>query len=513
MNSPSETLRVLADIADRAREDASGREPEIDSIFVGNAARGSGTGATLATLNPSREVPVARFSRAGSDDVHEAAESARGALEEKWSRFSPQKRGELLFALAERLEENENLLATLETLDVGKPLSQSKGDVGGAAATLRYNAGAADKMEGASVPLGFEYLDFTELEPLGATAHITPWNFPLGMAARSIAPALAAGCTAVLKPAEQSPLTSLAFAALAAEAGFPPGALNVVTGLGDEAGAELVNHPMIGGITFTGSVATGRRVGAAAGRNLKPAVLELGGNNPLIVFSDADLDRALDSAVEGAFDNSGQVCSSVSRLLVENSVKDEFLKKLADRSRALKVGDGFGDVDLGPLVSAEQLSKVTGQIAQAAEFGARALAGGARPEGLQKGYFIEPTIFDNVDSKCRLACEETFGPVVAAFGFSGEDEALEIANSLPYGLAAGIHTSDIDRALRLARGVEAGTVWINGWFIGGVQAPTGGVKDSGYGRERGIAGIQNYLRIKNIGVRIAERDPYARHAA
>ena len=332
------------------------------------------------------------------------------------------------------------------------------------------------------------------------------------MAARSVAPAIAAGCTAVLKPAEQSPLTSFAFAALSAEAGFPPGVLNVLTGLGDEAGAELVKHPMIDGVTFTGSVATGRKVGSSAGRNLKPAVLELGGKNPLIVFADADLDRALDAAVEGAFDNSGQVCSSVSRLLVENRVKDEFLEMLVDRSRALKVGDGFGNVDLGPLVSAEQLEKVIGHIDQAAEFGARALLGGGRPAGLPKGYFIEPTIFDNVDANCRLAREETFGPVVSAFGFSHESEALEIANSLPYGLAAGIHTSDIDRALRLARRIEAGTVWINGWFIGGVQAPTGGVKDSGFGRERGIAGIRNYLSIKNIGVHIAEQSSTERQS-
>ena len=507
MNSLSDTARALADIARRARDGASGRTPEIASIFIDNSALRARSGATLITLNPSREVPVARFSRAGPDDAHAAAESARCALSGKWRRTAPQQRGELLFRLADKLEENADLLATLETLDVGKPLSQSRGDVAGAAATLRYNAGAADKMEGASVPLGLEYLDFTEHEPLGATAHITPWNFPLGMAARSVAPALAAGCTAVLKPAEQSPLTSLAFAFLAAEAGFPPGVLNVVTGLGDEAGAELVNHPMIDGVTFTGSVETGRRVGASAGRNLKPVVLELGGKNPLIVFGDADMGRALDAALEGAFDNSGQVCSSVSRLLIANSVKDEFLERLVDSSRALKVGDGFEDVDLGPLVSAEQLNKVAGHIEQAVEFGARPLMGGGRPAGLSKGYFIEPTVFDNVDVCCRLASEETFGPVLSAFGFSEEGEALATANSLPYGLAAGIHTSDIDRALRLARGLEAGTIWINGWFIGGVQAPTGGVKDSGYGRERGLAGIRNYLRIKNIGVRIAERHP------
>ena len=504
MSAAAETLSVLKDIAERGKAGASGRAPEIASIFIDSEARHALSGATLVSTNPSREIPAANFSRGGPEDVHAAAVSARRALGGEWGGTAPQRRGELLYALADKLEESSELLATLETLDVGKPLSQSRGDVAGAAATLRYNAGAADKMEGSSVPLGAEYLDFTEHEPLGATAHITPWNFPLGMAARSLGPALAAGCTAVLKPAEQSPLTSLAFAALASEAGFPPGVLNVVTGLGDEAGAALVGHPMIDGVTFTGSVATGRIVGASAGRNLKPVVLELGGKNPLIVFADADMDRALDAAVEGAFDNSGQVCSSVSRLLLENGVKDEFLRRLVERSRELSVGDGFEDPDLGPLVSPEQLEKVDGHIAQALESGARALLGGGRPAGVSKGYFIEPTVFDNVDVNCRLAREETFGPVVSAFGFSGEAEALAIANSLPYGLAAGIHTSDIDRALRLARRIEAGTVWINGWFIGGVQAPTGGVKDSGYGRERGIAGIRNYIRIKNIGVHIAD---------
>ena len=484
---------------------ASGNGPmQIESIFVDNEIRPAKSGRKFDSIDPSTRRTVARLSRGDAEDVDRAVQSARKALNGPWRTTTPQERGEMLHALASALEANAETFSILETVDVGKPLSSSRGDVAGAIATLRYNAGAADKLEGTTVPLGQGFVDFTEMEPLGVTAHIVPWNFPLGMAARSVAPALATGCTVVLKPAEQTPLTTLALASLFAENGFPPGVVNVVTGYGEEAGAALAGHPDIDGLTFTGSVETGRSVGAAAGRALKPVVLELGGKNPMIVFEDADLDRAVNAAVEGAFDNCGQVCSSVSRLLLNENIKDEFLDRFVAKAGGLRTAAGLQDADLGPLVSREQHEKVFEHIESAVSEGATLLIGGGRPEGLENGYFVEPTVFDNVRHDSKIACIETFGPVVSTFGFDGEEQAVKAANALPYGLAAGIFTSDIDRAMRLAKLIEAGTVWINGWFIGGVQAPTGGVKDSGFGRERGMAGIGNYVRIKNIGLQVFE---------
>ncbi len=481
--------------------------PEIGSIHVAGEARPAASGESFESVDPSTDRVLARVSRGAAADVDAAARTARGALDGAWGETTAQRRGELLMRFADVLEAHADVLARLETLDAGKPLASAAGDVAGAAATLRYNAGAADKLEGATIPLGPDVLDFTELEPLGVTGHITPWNYPLGMAMRSLAPALAAGCTAVLKPAEQTPLTTLALAEIAALAGIPPGVVNVVTGFGPEAGAALVEHPLVAGVTFTGSVETGRLVGAAAGRALKPAVLELGGKNPMIVFEDADLDRAVAAAVEGGFDNCGQVCSSSSRLIVHGAIRAAFLERLVARVRRIRPAPGLDNGDIGPLVSAEQHAKVMGHMESALAGGAVALTGGGRPEGLDRGYFVAPTVFDRVDPLAPIAREETFGPVVTVFDFTDEDEAVELANGLPYGLAAGLQTRDIDRALRLARRLRAGTVWINGWFIGGVQAPTGGVKDSGFGRERGLPGIRNYVSIKTVAVHIARRAP------
>ncbi|WP_421726194.1 aldehyde dehydrogenase family protein [Bauldia sp.] len=494
VQSPPPILDRLAELG------TGGPPPSIDSIWIDGTARPADGGQTLVVEDPSTESVLANVSRGGAADVDAAAKSARAALDGSWATITPQARGNLLLALAQLIDDNADRLARLETLDVGKPLSQARSDMAGAAATLRYNAGAADKLEGISVPLGPDFVDFTELEPLGVTAHIMPWNYPLGMAMRSLAPALAAGCTAILKPAEQTPLTTLVLAELAVQAGIPAGVVNVVTGLGEEAGAALTEHPSVAGVTFTGSVETGRRVGAAAGGALKPAVLELGGKNPMIVFDDADLERAVESAIDGAFDNCGQVCSSVSRLLLHARIRAPFLERFVERASARRVAAGLDDADLGPLVSAAQHDKVIGHIESAIRDGARLCLGGGRPAGMDKGHFIAPTVFDEVNPSSPIAREETFGPVVTAFGFSDEAEALALANGLPYGLVAGIHTADIDRALRFARGLAAGSVWINGWFIGGVQAPTGGIKDSGFGRERGLAGIHNYLSIKNIGV-------------
>ncbi len=482
------------------RSDLKGDIP--NRHFIDGAWRASVSGQTFDTVDPSTEEILGAVSRGDGRDIDIAVLAADRARKEIWRKVSPAERGRLLFRIADMLEQEAERFALLETLDVGKPVKESLGDVRGVCATLRYNAGAADKMEGATIPLGFGEIDFTMMEPLGVTAHIIPWNYPLGMLARSLAPALAAGCTAVVKPAEQSPLTALAFAELCQRAGLPDGVVNVVAGFGEDAGAALVAHPLVRGVTFTGSVETGRKVYAGAAPGLKPVVLELGGKNPMIVFDDADLERAAFDAVDGAFGNSGQVCSSSSRFVLHRSIKDEFLERLAEGAARLSVGAGLDNCDLGPVVSSEQHAKVLAYLDAGKREGASLRLGGGRPSSLSRGYFVEPTIFADVSPQSVLAREEIFGPVAVATTFETQEEALSAANSLGYGLVAGVYSRDISRALTFARDIEAGSVWVNGWFIGGVQAPTGGIKESGVGRERGLPGIRNYLSIKNVGIRL-----------
>ena len=471
-------------------------------LFIEGIWQPADSGQTFPTIDPSSEDILDEVARADAIDADRAVQAAHKALHGPWQGFAPAERGDLLYRLAERIAAERDELAQLETRDVGKPLKVSLGDIDGVVATLRYNAGAADKMEGDTIPLAHTFIDFTLLEPIGVTAHIVPWNFPLGMAIRSLAPALAAGCTTVLKPAEQSPLSALRLAELSQDVGFPAGVINILTGFGEEAGAALVNHPRVNGITFTGSVETGRKVAVAAAAGFKSTVLELGGKNPMLVFENADLNRAVEHMLEGAFENSGQVCSSVSRLVLHRRIKQEFIELLHERTRRLTIGPGLQDPDLGPLVSQEQYDKVMRHISHALESGAQLCFGGGRPAHLERGYFVEPTLLDDVDQNLPIAREETFGPVLIVSEFETEAQALDIANQLDYGLVAGVYTQDIDRALRLTRQLDCGSVWINGWFIGGVQAPTGGVKNSGIGRERGLAGVRNYLRIKNVGIRL-----------
>jgi aldehyde dehydrogenase (NAD+) len=459
------------------------------------------SGQTFSTIDPSTELSIGSVARGNAADIDRAAVAANLAMP-LWRGTAPAERGRMLLALAERIAADKEQLARLETIDVGKPMRESRGDVDGVVATLIYNAGAADKMEGATIPLSESFVDFTWLEPVGVTAHIIPWNFPLGMAIRSLAPALAAGCTAVVKPAEQSPLSALRLGELVKEAGIPDGVVNIVTGFGPEAGAALVNHPLVRSISFTGSVATGRQIMRMAAEAPKPVVLELGGKNPLIVFADADLERLVEDIAEGAFGNSGQVCSACSRILAETPIAAELCDRIAQRAAHISVGAGLDDCDIGPLVSRQQRDKVLHYIEEAKHDGARLVLGGGRPQHLPKGFFVEPTLFADVDPNWRIAREEVFGPVLSVTSFDSEINAAALANALGFGLVAGIYTRDISRALRLARQLEAGSVWINGWFIGGQQAPTGGIKNSGIGRERGLPGIRNYLQIKNVGIRL-----------
>jgi len=462
-------------------------------LFVDGAFRPAASGARLAVLDPASEEPLAEVDAAGPADVARAVEAAARALRGPWAALAPAERGARLFALAAAIERVAEDLARLEARNTGKPLAEARDDVAGVVATFRYNAGAADKLEGATIPLGPEVLDLTLLEPLGVTAHILPWNFPLGMLARSLAPALAAGCTAVVKPAEETPLTALAFAELLAEAGIPPGVVNVVPGTGEVAGEALCRHPLVAGITFTGSVATGRRVMALAAERAVPVVLELGGKNPLLVFADADLDRLLAEIIPAAFENAGQVCSAAARLLIQAPLFEELAARLVERVAGL---------ELGPLISAGQRARVLAMLAEARAGGARILCGGGPPADRARGFFLAPTLVRDVPPGCRLAREELFAPVLLLEPFTDEAEALARANATGFGLVAGLFTRDLSRALRLARALEAGSVWINGWYLGGQQAPTGGVKDSGFGRERGLPGLLNYVRIKNLAIRL-----------
>lgn len=460
------------------------------------------SGAYFDSLDPSTEEVIARVARGDAHDVDQAVGAARQAFEGGWGDNQPKLRARLLFDLARAIEAHTDELAELETLDSGKPLPRARNEMLSTARYFEFYAGAADKFYGETIPLGADYVDFTLREPLGVTAHIVPWNFPLNMIGRSVAPALAMGNTAVVKPAEQTPLTALRLAELIAETGFPPGVYNVVTGFGEEAGAPLSRHSNIDSITFTGSVEVGREIMKAAAEHIKPVVLELGGKSPNIVFADSDLDLAVVETAKGIYANTGQVCSAGSRLVVDATIKDQFVEELAAQAKAIRVGPGLDSSDMGPLVSQEQFDRVSAYIKIGQQEGAQLVFGGARPSELPRGYFMPPTIFDAVTPSMRVAQEEIFGPVLSVLSFRDEDEALAIANQVKYGLVAGIFTRDINRALRLAKQLKAGQIYVNEYFAGGEETPFGGYKQSGFGREKGLAALYNYTQIKNVAIRL-----------
>lgn len=473
-----------------------------DKLLIGGNWVSAVSGETFETVNPATEAVICSVPRGAAADVDAAVTAAHMALQGPWAEITPFERGRILMRLADLVDANQDALAELERLDVGKPVSEALGDMRGVANCFRYNAGAADKLEGATIPLGRDFVDFTSMEPVGVTAHIVPWNYPLGMAARSVAPALAAGCTVVLKPAEQSPLTALAFGQLCIDAGLPPGVVNIVTGFGAEAGEALVRDPKVRGVTFTGSVATGRRVYMAAAEGIKSVVLELGGKNPMIVFDDADVDRATTDALDASFGNTGQVCSSASVYLLHSAIREAFVSNLTAKVTKLTVGPPKTDPVIGPLASKAQYDKVMGYIEAGKRDGARLVFGGGRPDGLNTGFYVAPTLFDDVDPTLSIATDEIFGPVAVIHTFETAEQAVALANRLDTGLVAGVYSRNISRALSITRKLDFGTVWVNGWFIGGLQAPTGGEKHSGIGRERGLPGIRNYLITKNIGIRL-----------
>ena len=477
-------------------------------LLIDGKRKAALTGETFAALNPATGETLARVARANAGDVDLAVSSARRAFENRaWRQLSANDRTNLLLKLADLIEREADDLAVLECLNNGKPAHLTRlVEVEGSIKTFRYFAGWPTKFGGETLPVsprgGAQILNYTTREPVGVAGLIVPWNYPLSMAAWKVAPALAAGCAVVLKPAEQTPLTALRLGELALEAGFPPGVLNVVTGFG-EAGAALVAHPGVDKIAFTGSTEVGKLIVKAAAGNLKKVSLELGGKSPHIVFPDADLDAAAAAVASGIFFNQGQTCTAGSRLYAHVDCFDRVVEAVSAAARKLKVGDGLLPTsDMGPLVSQEQWDRVNGYVGIGREEGARVLTGGGRPAGLERGFFFEPTVFVDATSKMRIVREEIFGPVLTALPWKDVDDLVAMANDSEYGLSAGIWTNNIKHAHRAAAALKAGTVWINCYNLVDPATPFGGFKQSGWGREHGRQAMELYSEIKSVWVNL-----------
>jgi aldehyde dehydrogenase (NAD+) len=469
-----------------------------ETILIGGAW--SGAADSLPVEDPSTGATVGAIAAGRPAEVDAAVSAARAALGGDWGRLTAAERGRMLHRIRERVEADAERLAQLEALDVGKPLTQARADVRALARYLEFYAGAADKLHGETLPYLADYTVWTLREPHGVTGHIVPWNYPMQIVGRSVVAALAAGNAAVLKPAEEASQTALAFARLAQEAGLPAGALNVVTGAGEAAGAALAGHPGVDHVSFTGSTEVGALVQAAAGRNAVPVTLELGGKSPQLVFDDADLDRALPFLVSAGLQNAGQTCSAGSRILVQRGVYEQVLERMAARYRTLVAAPARADRDLGPVISARQQARVQGYIAQGRADGLTVVAegrvDGAAPAG---GWYVPPVLFADLRPDHALAQEEVFGPVQVVLPFDVEDEAVAIANGTPFGLVAGVWTRDAGRAMRLARRLRAGQVFINNYGAGGgVELPFGGVGRSGHGREKGFEALLGFTRLKTV---------------
>ncbi len=466
--------------------------------LIGGTWQPSTGGETLPLINPSTGAEICQIARGGAADIDAAVTAAQAAQEGDWRRMSSTERGRILTRLGQVIADNVATLAALEVMDVGKPLTQARADAVALARYCEFYGGAADKVMGETIPYMNGYTVYTLREPFGVTGHIVPWNYPMQIIGRSVGAALAMGNSCVLKPAEEACLTALAFAHLAEEAGLPAGALNVVPGLGAEAGAALSGHAGVQHLSFTGSVATGALVQAAAARNVVPVTLELGGKSPQIVFADADLDAALPFLVNAGIQNGGQTCSAASRILVERPVYEAIKARMADAYAELTVGPAAEDLRLGPLISARQKEIVEGFLAKGADL-TLAAQGRIVPHAPEAGAYVRPTLFADVPADHPLAQQEIFGPVQVLIPFDTEDEAVKIANSTDYGLVAALWTRDGARQFRLAKRLKAGQVFLNTYGAGGgVELPFGGVGKSGHGREKGFEALYGFSQLKTV---------------
>lgn len=472
-------------------------------LLIGGQWRAATGERTLPVEDPSTGVEFARIAAGTAADIDAAVAAARTAFEGAWGALTAAARGARLAALSRAVLAEAETLAALEVRDVGKPLSQARADVVALARYLEFYAGAADKLHGTTIPFLNDYTVYTLREPHGVTGHIVPWNYPMQIVGRSVGAALAAGNAVVVKPAEEASLTTLALARLAAGAGFPDGTLNVVPGLGEEAGAALAAHPGVNHLSFTGSVEVGIAVQIAAARHVAPVTLELGGKSPQLVFDDADLEAALPLLVRAGIQNAGQTCSASSRLLVQRGVYDEVVEALQARYRRLRVGPAAADLDLGPLISATQRQRVEGLLAAGRTAGAEVLASGGIVDGAPAGgHYVAPLLLAGVRPTDSLAQEEIFGPVQVVLAFDDEDEAVAIANGTRFGLVAGAWTRDAGRQHRLARRLRAGQVFLNDYgAAGGVELPFGGVGHSGHGREKGFEALYGFTTVKTVAAR------------